>query len=58
MKDLLESGAVSKIGDGVKILGKGSEKIKELGVKLDLEVSDASKGAIDAVKNLGGNISV
>ena len=58
MKDLLESGAVSKIGDGVKILGKGSERIKELGVKLDLEVSDASKRAIDAVKNLGGNISV
>ena len=58
MKDLLDAGVVSKIGDGVKVLGKGADRLKELGVKLDLEVSDASKGAIETVKELGGSIKV
>lgn len=58
MKNLLESGVISKVGDGVKILGKGVERFKELDVKLNLEVSDASKVALDAIKDLGGSVNV
>jgi hypothetical protein len=58
MKDLLDAGVVSKIGDGVKVLGKGADRLKELGVKLDIEVSDASKAAIETVRDLGGSIKV
>lgn len=58
IKDLVESGVVSSVKDGIKILGKGAEKFKALDVKLDLEVSDASKVAIDAIKEAGGSISV
>jgi len=58
MRDLLEKGVISKVQDGVKILGKGAEKFKSLNVKLNLEVADASKGAIDAIKMAGGNLSV
>lgn len=42
IKDLVNSGVVSSVKDGIKILGKGVEKFKALDVKLDLEVSDAS----------------
>jgi len=42
IKDLVNSGAVSNVKDGIKILGKGAEKFKALDLKLDLEVSDAS----------------
>lgn len=49
---------MSSVKDGIKILGKGAEKFKALNVKLDLEVSDASKIAIDAIKEAGGSISV
>ena len=58
MKDLLNAGVISKVQDGVKILGKGSEKFKQLNVSLNLEVSDASKIAIDAIKQAGGSLSV
>lgn len=50
MKHLLDNGVVSKINDGVKLLGKGTEQFKSLGVKFDIEVADASKPAIDAIK--------
>ena len=57
MKDLLEWGVISKVQDGVKILAKGEERFKALGVALNIEVSDASKVAIEAIKDVGGNVS-
>jgi ribosomal protein L15 len=50
MKDLLDSGVISKVQDGVKILAKGAERFKALNVSVNLEISDASKYAIDAIK--------
>jgi Ribosomal proteins 50S-L15, 50S-L18e, 60S-L27A len=58
MKDLLDSGCLSQIKFGVKVLSKGSEKLKELGVPIHLEMSDASVGAIEAIRNTGGSIKV
>jgi large subunit ribosomal protein L15 len=57
MKDLLDAGVISKVQDGVKILAKGVERFKSLGVALDIEVSDASKIAIETIKELGGSVS-
>lgn len=57
MKDLLEWGVISKVQDGVKILAKGVERFKALGVAINIEVSDASKVAIEAIKDVGGNVS-
>lgn len=56
-KVLLEAGVVSRVKDGVKILGKGADRFRELGIAVNLEVGDASKGAIEAVKETGGNLS-
>ena len=50
MLHLLESGALTKIKHGVKILGAGSEKLFQLGVPINLECCDATKQAIEAVK--------
>lgn len=58
MKNLLDCGCLSQIKFGVKILCKGAEKIKELGIPLHLEMSDASLGAIEAIRNTGGSIKV
>ena len=54
MKALVEAGVVSKISHGVKLLGKGVEKFKQLNTPVNLEISDASKVAVDAVKSAGG----
>lgn len=58
MADLLNSGCLTKIQYGVKLLSKGAEKLKELGTPINLELSDASKSAIEAVKATGGSIHV
>ncbi len=58
MSDLLSSGCLTQIKYGVKLLSKGVEKLKELGKPIHLEISDASKTAIDAVKATGGSITV
>lgn len=58
MKDLLEAGVVSKVGDGVKLLGKGQSKFAALGKSVSLEIADASEQAIEAVKGNGGSLSV
>ncbi len=60
MKDLLQSGCLSQIKYGVKVLSKGAEKIKELNLAgaLNLEMSDASASAIEAIKAQGGSIKV
>jgi len=50
---LVEAGVIKSVRDGVRILAKG-----ELSAKLTLEVSGASKGAIEAVEKAGGSISV
>ncbi|MHA7851200.1 50S ribosomal protein L15 [Roseovarius sp.] len=50
---LVESGLVRRKLDGVRILSKG-----ELTTKLTLEVTGASKSAIDAVEKAGGSLTV
>ncbi len=50
---LLNDGIMSKLKDGIKLLGNG-----ELKSKIDIEVSVASNSAIKAVEALGGNISI
>ena len=50
---LLEAGVIKKRRDGVRILGKG-----EITAKVTLEVSGASKGAVEAVEKAGGSITI
>ena len=42
MKDLVDAGVLSKVNNGVKILGKGSDKFSTLKTPVTLEVTDAS----------------
>lgn len=49
---LLEAGVIGKRRDGVRVLGKG-----ELTAKVTLEVSGASKSAVEAVEKAGGSIT-
>lgn len=58
MRDLLVCGCLSQIKYGVKVLSKGADKIKELGIPLHLEASDASLSAIEAIRATGGSIRV
>ena len=50
---LLEAGVVRRILDGVRILAKG-----EITSKVNLEVTGASKAAIEAVEKAGGKLTV
>lgn len=50
---LVESGVIRRKLDGVRLLGKG-----EIKAGLTLEVSGASKGAIQAVEKAGGKVTV
>jgi large subunit ribosomal protein L15 len=50
---LTESGIVTRLRDGVRILGGG-----ELTAKLQIEVTGASQAAIAAVEKAGGSITV
>lgn len=50
---LLETGAISKAADGVKILGNG-----ELTKKLDVKVNAYSKSAKEKIEALGGKAEV
>jgi len=58
MKILFEKGIVNKIMNGVKILGKGAEKIKSFGVPINIEASNAAVSAIECIAETGGKISV
>lgn len=58
MKNLIDSGVLSKINNGVKLLARGSDKFSSLKKPITLEVTDASEQAIEAVKNLGGDLKV
>ena len=42
MKDLLYGGAISKCQYGAKLLGNGANKIKALGIPINIEASDAT----------------
>ncbi|HUB96578.1 MAG TPA: 50S ribosomal protein L15 [Stellaceae bacterium] len=50
---LVTAGVLRRLGDGVKLLGKG-----ELKSPLTIEVLSASKSAVDAVEKLGGKVIV
>ena len=50
---LVEAGVIKSVRDGVRILGKG-----DLKAKLTIEISGASKGAIEAVEKAGGSVTV
>ena len=58
MKLMFEKGVVTNIKSGVKILGKGANKIKSFGVPINIEASNATQSAIDCIKETGGKISV
>ena len=50
---LVESGLVRRKLDGIRVLAKG-----EITSKVDLQVTGASKGAVEAVEKAGGSITV
>ncbi|MDR9428099.1 MAG: 50S ribosomal protein L15 [Salibaculum sp.] len=50
---LLEAGVIRRKLDGVRVLGKG-----EVTGKVTLNVTGASKGAVDAVEKAGGTVTV
>ncbi|WP_228243607.1 50S ribosomal protein L15 [Porphyrobacter sp. GA68] len=52
--DALKAAGLARGGkDGVRLLGKGT-----ISVKVQLKVTGASKGALDAVENAGGSVEV
>lgn len=53
VETLVEAGVVGKVVDGVRLLAKG-----ELTAKVDITVTGASKGAIEAVEKAGGKVTV
>ncbi|WP_262695620.1 50S ribosomal protein L15 [Kordiimonas aquimaris] len=50
---LADTGVVGKVVDGVRLLAKG-----ELKAKVDITVTGASKGAVEAVEKAGGKVTV
>ncbi|KAH9946327.1 ribosomal protein L15 [Epithele typhae] len=52
-RDLLHSGCVHNVHDGVKLLGNGAEFLK---APIHIVPSRASKSAIEAVEKLGGSV--
>ncbi len=50
---MLESGLVRRILDGVRLLAKG-----EITSKIDISVTGASKGAVEAVEKAGGKVTL
>ncbi|NBD29195.1 MAG: 50S ribosomal protein L15 [Alphaproteobacteria bacterium] len=50
---LLEAGVIRRKLDGVRVLGKG-----EISAKVTLNVTGASKGAVEAVEQAGGKVTV
>ena len=55
IRDMFESGIYSRIKHGVKLLARGLDKIDR---PLHLEVTDASKKAVEAVKAKGGSVTL
>jgi len=54
LKDLVDAGVTGNIKHGVKLLAKGSERLK---TPIKLNVSRASSSAIDAVEQVGGQVT-
>ena len=52
-ESLVESGLVTRVRDGVRLLGKG-----ELTAKVDITLTGASKSAVAAVEKAGGTVTV
>lgn len=50
---LVDAGVLSRVRDGVKVLGRGVLK-----AKLDLEVYAVSKSVADAIEKLGGKVTL
>ena len=50
---LLAAGLIKRIGDGLRLLGKG-----ELTVKVTIEAVAATKGAISGIENAGGVLNI
>jgi len=50
----MECGMISRVKGGVKLLAQGSEKFT---TPIHLEVSNASKGAINAIEAAGGTVT-
>jgi len=50
---LVASGLVRRVKDGIRVLAKG-----EVSAKLNIEVTGASKAAIEAVEKAGGSLTV
>lgn len=51
--ELIKAGLVTKLGDGVKILGKG-----ELNKKLTVKANAVSSGAKEKIEKAGGSVEV
>ena len=52
-KTLLDAGLITRVGDGVRLLGKGS-----ISHKVNIEVSGATGGALRAFESAGGVVKV
>lgn len=50
---LVESGLIRRKLDGIRVLAKG-----EITAKVSIEVTGASKGAVEAVEKAGGKLTV
>ncbi len=50
---MLECGLVRRVRDGVRLLAKG-----DLTSKIDISVTGASKGAVEAVEKAGGKVTL
>ena len=53
MKEMHDAGLVTRIRHGVKLLGEGADTFR---LPVDIEVTQASKSAIEAVEKSGGSI--
>lgn len=53
IETLVEAGVVGKVVDGVRLLAKG-----EFTAKVEITVTGASKGAVEAVEKAGGKVTV
>ncbi len=53
-KELVEAGLVTRVKDGIKIIGHGSDDVR---TPIDIVVSRASAGAIQSIEKAGGRIT-
>jgi large subunit ribosomal protein L15 len=58
IKSLVDSGAVSKVKHGLKLLSKGVGALKRLPYPIFIEVNYISKPAFEAIKNAGGMVRI